>query len=283
MVWSEISRFVFFLSFLGIALSCGTGVKSDKTAAPGVSGASSTENPDGSVTVTITGSGFLEGVTVVVNGSDCTDVHILSSTQLTCILPNGNIQLVNIVVIPPGGGGSTPISVSMYARAVTVDTSTGTVGWNSPTSVTGASDGVYSSYGGAMGTVTSHYLKASDFGFSIPSSATINGIAAEILTNAHTASEIPGEPYGNETTVKIVNSSGNIGGSSQMNLSLGRTFITDTPTTFTYGGSSSLLGESWTPADINQSNFGIAFSCTKAGVSSSLKVDSFKITISYTR
>lgn len=51
-------------------------------------------------TVTFTGSGFVEGMTVTVDGVDCTDVTLHSSTEFTCVVPTGT-QLVNIVVNLP--------------------------------------------------------------------------------------------------------------------------------------------------------------------------------------
>lgn len=101
------------LLFLGICstlllFSCGLGIKSADSL-PTISGASSSPNEDGSVTVTINGTGFVNGMTVVVNGVNCTDVNVLSSTQLTCVLPNGQIALVNIVVTTPSGGSSPPV------------------------------------------------------------------------------------------------------------------------------------------------------------------------------
>lgn len=90
-----------------ITVRCGMGVKANSgAAAPTVSGVSTINNADGSVTVTISGTGFVAGSTVTVSGTVCANVHVLSSTQLTCVLPNGNIQLVNIVITTPSGGSS---------------------------------------------------------------------------------------------------------------------------------------------------------------------------------
>lgn len=97
-----------FAFFLILALlSCGVGVKIDKTEAPSISGVSTKGNSDGSVTVTISGTNFVVGsTTVIVDGVACTPVTVLSSTLLQCTLPNGNIAMVNIVISTGSGGSS---------------------------------------------------------------------------------------------------------------------------------------------------------------------------------
>ena len=54
---------------------------------------------------------------------------------------------------------------------------TGTVAWTNPMNAT-TSDNVYATISCPTG--ISHYLKATNFGFSIPTGATINGIVVEI-------------------------------------------------------------------------------------------------------
>lgn len=96
----------FFAAFLLLHLSCGMGIKSGGGEVPSVTGATSTANADGTVSVTITGTGFVVGVTVTVAGYACTPVTVVSSTQLTCILPRRDIPLSGIVVTSPSGGSS---------------------------------------------------------------------------------------------------------------------------------------------------------------------------------
>lgn len=106
-------------AFLFIA-SCGTGIRDQATGLPTISSVTTTPNDDGSVTVTITGSGFVAGTTITVNGVDCTNVTIISDTQLTCRLPNGNIALVNIIVTSPtaGSSGSSGAYHTVFATSV---------------------------------------------------------------------------------------------------------------------------------------------------------------------
>lgn len=100
-------KVLLLLTLLFVAVRCGMGLRVDSgVAAPTVSGVSTAANSDGSVTVTISGSGFVSGSTVTVNGTSCTNVNVLSATRLTCVLPNGQIQLVNIVITTPSGGSS---------------------------------------------------------------------------------------------------------------------------------------------------------------------------------
>ena len=57
-------------------------------------------NLAGGNTITITGSGFVEGATVSVQGIPCPDVNFVSVTSLTCITP------------PMSARGSYPIKVT---------------------------------------------------------------------------------------------------------------------------------------------------------------------------
>ena len=60
------------------------------------------------------------------------------------------------------------------------DSAVGTIVWTNPNN-SKVSDNVYAIVTNAnCGIPTSHYLKATNFGFSIPAGATINGIVVEI-------------------------------------------------------------------------------------------------------
>lgn len=59
------------------------------------------------------------------------------------------------------------------------DASVGTITWSNPGNIT-ASDNTYATNLTGCITSVSHYLKATNFGFSVPAGATITGITVEI-------------------------------------------------------------------------------------------------------
>ena len=119
-----------------------------------------------------------------------------------------------------------------------------------------------------------NYLKATNFGFSIPIGVTINGIEVEIEKKA---------TYGNnaiDNTVKIIKADGTIGTTNKADTA---TKWGTTDAYASYGLSSDLWGETWTPADINNSNFGVVFAGEGVLGSLWLYVDHIRITVYYTK
>lgn len=159
------------------------------------------------------------------------------------------------------------------------DASVGADDWASPNNAK-VSDNTRSQASAVSGTVISHYLKATNFGFTIPTNATINGILVEIEKSKQGS----GSPSVVDSEVKIVKSDGSIGTTNKADVS------TEWPSTasetyISYGGSSDLWGESWTYSDINNSNFGIVISTSMTWsnpFSASANVDHIRITITYT-
>lgn len=155
------------------------------------------------------------------------------------------------------------------------DTSIGSQSWQNPTNIY-SSNNVYAGQTGPN-SVIYNYLKATNFGFTIPSGATIDGIKVEV--------ECSGAPAANtfpkEYSIKIVKG-GIIGGTNKANTA--NTLPQYVDAYVTYGGSTDEWGLSWTYSDINASNFGIAFSVSvdwdKAPVS--VLVDHIRITVYYT-
>lgn len=150
----------------------------------------------------------------------------------------------------------------------TDDSSFGTVAWSNPGNVTASDD--------SRATVVlllneeSHYLKAVNFGFSIPSNAVIKGIGVEVEASALTlGADIT------DIAVRIVK-----------NNSIGTTDRTSTVAWSTsdtyrrYGGAADLWGDTWTAADINIVNFGFAIA-VKAAAADSARIDHIRLTVYY--
>lgn len=150
---------------------------------------------------------------------------------------------------------------------------TGTVTWASPGNAT-ADDTSYST-----ATVTainaSHYLKMTNYGFSIPAGATINGITVEINKfQSGAASAGPADQFVYLVKAGTIQTSG----SNKANTG---TRWPASEAISTYGSTSDLWGNTWADTDINDSGFGVALAIN-SNSSRIASVDYIRITIEYT-
>lgn len=131
------------------------------------------------------------------------------------------------------------------------DDTVGTITWSDLDNAK-TSNNAYALGMGATNADT-HYLKATNFGFSIPSGATIDGIKIEIERQ-----RLDGDgTIDNE--VKIVKSNGTIGAENKNSLT---PWTTDSDTYYTYGAVDDLWSENWSDIDINHANFGVVLSAS---------------------
>ena len=158
-----------------------------------------------------------------------------------------------------------PLSPGTMADDATV----GTVSWTNPDNAK-VSDNVYAVIGDQN--ITSHYLKATNFGFSIPTGATINGILVEIERKASSSVRVK------DSSVKIVKADSTLG-------STNKAYINDlwpnTDAYKSYGSSSDLWDETWTAENINDVDFGVVLSAINT-ISTTFSVDHIRITVYYT-
>lgn len=157
------------------------------------------------------------------------------------------------------------------------DSSFGTTSWANPGNIVSSNDS-YASITFGTGTGTSWYLKGTNFGFSIPTGATINGIVVEI-ERKRGGTFVAGFPKDN--SVKIVKSDGSIGSTNKASA----TQYPTTDTYATYGSSSDLWGETWTYSDINDADFGVVLATDIQVPSEAIgvtSVDHIRITVYYT-
>ena len=150
----------------------------------------------------------------------------------------------------------------------------GTFNWTNSLNVS-SSNNIYS-YSGDLssnGDLT-YYLQVTNFGFSIPAGAVIDGIVVEIEKYSDNVKAKDNE-------VKIIQNS-IITGSNQKNNS----GWPSSDTYISYGaGTTDLWGVVWVVADINSSNFGIAISVSRVGGGSgacNVYIDHVSITVYYT-
>ena len=151
------------------------------------------------------------------------------------------------------------------------DTSFGSRAWANVNNVF-SSDNVRSSASN-FPPMTTNYLKVTNFGFSIPSGATIDGIEATIERRSNPAGAL-------DTRVRIVK-----GGTISTTDNSSANAWTTSDVVRTYGSSSYLWGETWTDTDINSSTFGLACASVHSVFSKGghvNEIDHITITVYYT-
>ena len=171
------------------------------------------------------------------------------------------------------GGGGSPASQGPLAGTppATVDTSVGNTTWSNLANLFSTTLNSPSElYTGGI----TNYIVGKGFGFSIPVGATINGIVVTLESEIQSSSA-------RDYSIKIVKN----------NIITGTDKSTLTPLNVgnfasrTYGSSSDLWGTTWTAADINNSNFGLAYSVEFTGYTKFYDiadVRNLRITVHYT-
>lgn len=135
------------------------------------------------------------------------------------------------------------------------------------------SDGSYAT--ASVDGTTSNYLKCLNYGFSIPSGATVNGITVNVERKSSSTSN-----GGSQDAAMIIVKGGVLGSVNKATT----TAYTKSKVSEAHGGGSDLWGQSWTSTDINSSSFGAAFAATKlssSGSSQTVSVDVISITVTY--
>ncbi|MFH1412949.1 MAG: prepilin-type N-terminal cleavage/methylation domain-containing protein [bacterium] len=152
-----------------------------------------------------------------------------------------------------------------------------------------SNDGLYSKSKATSYTATTYYLKASNFNFSIPDGANIDGIELEIEKIAF----VPSTSWGiwscsqsvgfKDREVRIIKSTGELGAENKKSL-VSWPNQSQPDVYVSYGGASDTWSETWTPADINSANFGVALiGDTGGGVGgATIGVDHMRIKVYYT-
>jgi hypothetical protein len=169
--------------------------------------------------------------------------------------------------------------VTKYPGTVVDDSAVGSLAWTNPDNAK-IPDAVYATASNAnYGRLEyTHYLKATNFGFSIPLDQAIVGILVEIKRKANYNEAFW---YAYSYLVKLVKG-GTVQGDNK-----GNTDHWPTTNTFaSHGGATDKWGLSLTPSDINSLNFGVVLQATLYSETNALtlvaSVDGFKITVYYT-
>lgn len=159
------------------------------------------------------------------------------------------------------------------------DNSVGTATWALPDNAKTSDD--TRTYAQALaGTIEySYYLKATNFGFAIPTGATIDGISVSFERYGHNTGE---QQYVRDAIIKLVKND-TVSGDNKAATS---TRWPNTEGVYTYGGASDLWGNTLTASDVNANNFGAVLQVvitnnTKMSIARGY-VDFMSITVTYT-
>lgn len=151
---------------------------------------------------------------------------------------------------------------------------TGSADWANPGYIT-ADDTNYASANLSGSILTSGYLEGVNYGFAIPSNATITGIVVTI--GRHESGRSSSFDV-RDSTVRLLKD-GVMTGSNKA--ATGTEWPTTPPVAASYGTPVDLWGTTWTPEEINSSNFGVALSVI-TNVNRIAYVDYMQISVTYT-
>lgn len=185
---------------------------------------------------------------------------------------NKSLRIISLFLLFPAlanAMGPKPLSQGPLTPGTGADDNAfGTTVWSNPGNIT-ASDNAYATATTANG-VDTHYLKGTNFGFSIPADASIRGILLEI--------ERKGVCTGCVIDSRVRLIKGGIVGSTDRASGTGwdisESFVA-------YGSSSDLWGTTWTALDINDSSFGAVLASNAIASGTTASVDSVRITVYY--
>lgn len=116
-------------------------------------------------------------------------------------------------------------------------------------------------------------LRAQNFGFSIPTGSTINGVLVEIELKASSSSNV------SINYLKLIKSNGTVGSQNKCEYP-SNYYLPVTETYASWGSSSDLWSDTWTAEDINDTDFGIVL--LMAGYDEIGYIDHIRITVYYT-
>lgn len=201
-----------------------------------------------------------DGATTVTNWG--IDVNNVAGTV------NGPFGPTNVTDLGSGGGGGIPGQSGPNSPSAA--SSPGSPTWNNTNKVFVA-DGVAATVTLTSTNFSSDFLAITGYGFSIPNTATVTGIVVQTLVKRGTAAIT-------DNSIRLLKNGSQVGTDHAGNFDWGTSFAYHT-----YGSASDLWGTTWSPADINNANFGMEISAFLPGNNNSIAfVDYVSITVYYT-
>lgn len=184
------------------------------------------------------------------------------------------LSLAIVFATQPGISTAAATSSTQFAGTSAEDTSVGSVSWSNYSNATASDDSRVTVE--SVGGYTTYYIKATNFGFNIPTGSTIDGIIVEVEKQVGNG----GTGNTKDNSVRLVKG-GTISGDD--NASASNWPANGSESFVSYGGTTDLWGLTFDAADINASTFGavIAAQSTDGGTKN-FEVDSIRITVHYT-
>lgn len=224
----------------------------------------------GNVTLTLTVNG--NGPCAAAVSSKILSILPLPTTVDTVICQGQPGFLTSNYVCPSDAG-------NLNKSAGAGSTSGSNTAWTNPGGVT-ANDNSYASISATVGfgtaTTNSQLLSATGFNFNIPANATILGIQASVV-KIRNGNAVSGEAT--ESSVRLIKA-GSVVGS---NKAIAGNWPTS-ETASTYGSGSDMWGTTWSPAEVNASNFGLGIVASVSAFigTRNANVEHVQIAITYT-
>ena len=147
----------------------------------------------------------------------------------------------------------------------------GNTAWSNPTNIEGDATSTAATCAPGTNDHTSQRLRASNFGFEIPTGATIVGVLAEMEVQSSNNSRWQ------ETSIQLL-----VSGAESGNDKGGTSTWTTTKGFREWGGASDLWGLSLTPTIVNNSGFGLSHKGTRKINTVTASVFRVRITVYYT-
>lgn len=170
-------------------------------------------------------------------------------------------------VIDPSSGPNSPGTIAD-------DSTVAGNAWSNVNNATASDNAYATAVLDTFGVATTHYLKATNFGFSIPAGATINGVVAAVEGKVT-------DVDGVDQSIKLVKG-GTIQGNEKARSSPSY-YWAFSDTVMSFGASNDVWGLTLTDTDINASNFGFVVSlAVDGGGVGTASVDQMTLTIHYT-
>src|SRR4051794_6708512 len=181
------------------------------------------------------------------------------------------LAFAGLAIVLSGTAAGTDTSPRNLGTAVN-DSSFGTAAWSNLTNGTTSNDSWITATPATN--ATTQYLEATNFGFTVPAGATINGVTVKIeRSESGSAGDV------HDASVKLVKGS-TVVGNDKANTAL--EWDAGTDGVATYGSSTDLWGTTLTDSDVNSASFGVAIAAKQLATAQFVRVDTVTITISYT-
>ena len=179
------------------------------------------------------------------------------------------LRVILVLGVMAAASVAQAVTFTAFPSACTNVTGVGSRAWSNPSRAR-TTDASYATAALSSGN-NSNYLQCTNYGFAIPATATITGIRVNVTRKI-------GSGGARDLDVLIIK-----GGTVSTAVDRATTTAyTTSDVNEDHGGSADLWGLSWTVADINAADFGVAFAAQRTSGSPTVSVDSISITVAYT-